>query len=67
MKQFDVERTTVDLHGVGDIDLKMDNCGTVICDLYGVGDIELSGTLRNLEKTKRGVGDIDTGGVRYIK
>ena len=67
MKQFGVERTTVDLHGVGDIDLKMDNCGTVICDLYGVGDIELSGTLRNLEKTKRGVGDIDTGGVRYIK
>lgn len=64
---IDVPQTKAELRGVGDVKLKMQNCGSVSCALYGVGDMEVSGSLRKLEKTGSGIGNIETDGVRYIK
>jgi len=49
---------------VGNIDVDFENSGTADCRLDGVGNIGLKGTLNQLKKDVRGVGRIDTNGLK---
>ncbi len=52
--------TDVLLKGVGNVDIGFNHSGNVNCTLQGVGDITLSGTAKQLSKTVKGSGSIDT-------
>lgn len=60
IKQFNVKLTQLELKGSGDIKVACDHCDVVNCRLVGSGDITLSGTVKKLNKTTRGSGDIHT-------
>ena len=63
IKQNKVRQTQLELKGSGDIKVTCDHCDVVNCRLVGSGDITLSGTVRKLNRTTRGSGDIHTGGL----
>ena len=50
----------VELTGAGDVEVNFDEAGFVDSRLLGTGDIKLTGTVRQLKKQVRGVGDMDT-------
>ena len=58
--QSKVSQTKIELKGSGDVKVNCKDCGTVDCRLVGSGDITLSGTIRKLNQTSRGSGDIHT-------
>ena len=60
IKQYNVKQTQLELKGSGDIKVACDHCDVVNCRLVGSGDITLSGTVKKLNKTARGSGDIHT-------
>ncbi len=62
-----VTTTNAEIYGSGDMDLHLSQCGTVNCKVFGSGDISLSGTLRHLNKSCKGSGDIHTRGLSFIK
>lgn len=62
--EIDVADTEINLHGVGDINMSFQDCGRATCNLKGVGDMTLKGSLRQLEKNRNGVGDINTSGLK---
>lgn len=62
-----VNKTFIQLKGVGDVNVDFNQCGTATCLLYGVGDIKLKGSLRSLDKTVRGTGNIDTEHLRITR
>lgn len=62
--QKNVDKTSVLLKGSGDISVAFDNCGAVRSELLGSGDISFSGTVSTLNKSKRGSGDYNTGGLK---
>lgn len=55
------------LFGSGDLDLDFINCGNADIDLRGSGDVELKGTLRTLNTSKKGSGDIDRSQLRLAR
>ena len=63
VKQYNVKQTQLELKGSGDIKVVCDHCDVVNCRLVGSGDITLSGTVKKLNKTTRGSGDIHTKGL----
>ena len=63
IRQSKVEQTQIELKGSGDVKVHCDQCQVVNCRLVGSGDITLTGTVRQLNKTSRGSGDIETGGL----
>lgn len=60
VKQNRVKQTHLELKGSGDIKVTCDHCDVVNCRLIGSGDITLSGTVKKLNRTTRGSGDIHT-------
>ena len=46
--------------GSGDISAYMTNAGYVKCDVLGSGVIKLSGVAKNVDKTVRGSGFVET-------
>ena len=58
------QHSNISLRGVGNIDVDFENSGTADCRLDGVGNIGLKGTLNQLKKDVRGVGRIDTNGLK---
>ncbi len=60
IRQSKVSQTKIELKGSGDVKVYCDNCGTIDCRLVGSGDITLSGSIRKLNQTSRGSGDIHT-------
>lgn len=67
LNQWNVKDTKLELKGSGGLRVASQNCGTVSCRLVGSGDITLSGTVRQLNKTVRGSGDINTAGLRVTR
>lgn len=67
IKQNKVKQTQLELKGSGDIKISCNNCDVVNCRLVGSGDITLSGTVKKLNRSTRGSGDIETGGLRIVK
>ena len=67
ISQCNAKDTKLELKGSGDIQLASQNGGTVNCRLVGSGDITLTGTVRRLDQTTRGSGDIHTGGLKIVK
>lgn len=63
VKQYNVRQTQLELKGSGDIKVACDHCDVVNCRLVGSGDITLSGTIKKLNQTTRGSGDIHTIGL----
>lgn len=59
ISQSKVNLTQIELKGSGDVKVHCDNCGTVDCRLVGSGDITLTGTVKTLNQTTRGSGDIN--------
>lgn len=45
--------------GVGDVNVNFQRCDRVDARLYGLGDIDISGSVRNVYKTTRGMGDVN--------
>lgn len=62
-----VTTTNAEVYGSGDIALHLNQCGTVNCKVFGSGDISLSGTLRHLNKSCKGSGDIHAHNLNFIK
>jgi len=60
VRQSQVNQTQIELKGSGDVKVHCDNCGAVSCRLVGSGDITLTGTVKKLDQTSRGSGDIHT-------
>lgn len=59
--QKNADETNLSLRGSGDIDVNFESgCGSVSAELQGSGDIVLKGQVQQLNKYKRGSGDIDT-------
>lgn len=58
--QSQVNQTQIELKGSGDVKVHCDNCGAVSCRLVGSGDITLTGSVKKLDQTSRGSGDIHT-------
>ena len=58
VRQSQVNQTQIELKGSGDVKVHCDNCGAVSCRLVGSGDITLTGTVKKLDQTSRGSGDI---------
>ena len=52
--------TKLTVAGSGDGTLDFDHCGYAYIGISGSGDVDLSGTLRSLDKSVSGAGDIDT-------
>ncbi len=67
ISQLNAKDTKLELKGSGDIKVANQNCGIVTCRLVGSGDITLTGTVRKLEKTTRGSGDIHTDGLQIVR
>lgn len=67
IKQSKVDRTQIELKGSGDVKVHCDQCKVVNCRLVGSGDITLTGAVQQLNKTTRGSGDIETGGLQIRK
>ncbi len=67
ISQLNAKDTKLELKGSGDIKVANQNCGTVTCRLVGSGDITLTGTVKQLNKTSRGSGDINTAGLQIVK
>lgn len=63
----DVADVKASLQGSGDLDLDFINCGNADIDLRGSGDVELKGTLRTLNTSKKGSGDIDRSELRVAR
>lgn len=65
IRQKNVVATRLAVRGSGDIDVNfLESCGSVDAELAGSGDITLKGQVTNLNKSKRGSGDINTGSLR---
>lgn len=62
-----VATTNIATYGSGDIAVRMTGCGLATAATYGSGDITLSGSLRSLQQTSKGSGDINTSRLTYIK
>lgn len=60
MRQIGVKNTYLSLVGSGDVSISFHECGSVKANLTGSGDITLSGSIKQLDKTKRGSGDYHT-------
>lgn len=54
------QRADIRLKGVGNVDVRFVDGGVATAQLEGVGNITLAGSLRSLQKTVRGTGNIDT-------
>lgn len=67
INEVKVPQTNAEIYGSGDIKLHLSQCGTVNCKVFGSGDISLSGTLRHLNKSCKGSGDIHTHGLSFIR
>lgn len=67
LNQRNAKETSLELKGSGDIKVANQQCGTVSCRLVGSGDITLTGTIRKLNQTTRGSGDINTAGLQIVK
>ena len=67
VSQMNAKDTKLELKGSGDIKVANQNCGTVSCRLVGSGDITLTGTIKQLNQTTRGSGDINTAGLQIVK
>lgn len=67
LNQRNAKETSLELKGSGDIKVGNQQCGTVSCRLVGSGDITLTGTIRKLNQTTRGSGDINTAGLQIVK
>jgi hypothetical protein len=67
ISQLRAKDTSLELKGSGDIKVANQQCGTVSCRLVGSGDITLTGTIRKLNQTTRGSGDINTAGLQIVK
>lgn len=67
INEIEVADTEISMHGVGDIKVHFQDCGHAVCNLSGVGDISLKGNLRNFEKKRHGVGEINTAGLKVGK
>ena len=59
-KLAQVKVTKLTVAGSGDGTLDFDHCGYAYIGISGSGDVDLSGTLRSLDKSVSGAGDIDT-------
>lgn len=57
VRQSKVGSTRVRLTGSGDIKIDCRECGSVDSNLTGSGDISITGTVRNVNKSKAGSGD----------
>ncbi|MDD5784653.1 MAG: DUF2807 domain-containing protein, partial [Prevotella sp.] len=57
VRQSKVGSTRVRLTGSGDIKIDCRDCGSVDSNLTGSGDISITGTVRNVNKSKAGSGD----------
>ena len=65
IRQKNVIATRLAVRGSGDIDVNfLEGCRSVDAELSGSGDITLKGEVTNLNKNKRGSGDINTGSLR---
>ena len=60
VKKVRTLQALVELTGAGDVEVNFDEAGFVDSRLLGTGDIKLTGTVRQLKKQVRGVGDMDT-------
>lgn len=67
VRQQKAKETKLELKGSGDIKVDSQDCGIVNCRLIGSGDITLTGTIRQLNQTSRGSGDIKTAELRILK
>lgn len=67
IKSLTAQRSKLLLRGMGDMNINFENSGYADCSLVGMGDITLNGTLRQLTQNKRGTGDIDTSGLKWVK
>jgi hypothetical protein len=67
ISQLNAKDTKLELKGSGDIKVANQKCGTVSCRLVGSGDITLTGTIKQLNQTTRGSGDIHTAGLQIVK
>ncbi len=67
IRQQKAKETKLELKGSGDIKVANQNCGIVNCRLVGSGDITLTGTIKQLNQTSRGSGDIKTAGLQILK
>ena len=67
ISQLNAKDTKLELKGSGVIKVANQNCGTVSCRLVGSGDITLTGTIKQLNQTTRGSGDIHTAGLQIVK
>lgn len=56
-----VDDTVIAVYGSGDANVRFDNCGDAVCNVHGSGDMTLSGSLKNLSRSKLGSGDINMG------
>jgi hypothetical protein len=60
VKLVNVDDTKLAIAGSGSGQLNFDHCGYAYIGISGSGDVDLSGTLRSLDKSVSGAGDIDT-------
>lgn len=61
IRQKNTVKTDLQLRGSGDIEVEfISGCGSVNAELQGSGDITLKGRVQQMNKSKRGSGDIDT-------
>ena len=67
ISQLNAKDTKLELKGSGDIKVASQKCGTVSCRLVGSGDITLTGSIKQLNQTTRGSGDINTAGLQIIR
>lgn len=64
VNQQNVSLTRIELKGSGDVKVGCTQCGKVEARLMGSGDITLTGDVRQLNKTVRGSGDVETKGLK---
>lgn len=60
MDEKAVAKTGITVTGSGDVEMTFDNCGEATANVSGSGDITLKGTLRKLQKSVAGSGEIET-------
>lgn len=65
-KLANVSKTNLSVFGSGDMDVEFVDCGHAECLLRGSGDLDLKGTLKSINKTKTGSGDIDIDELNII-
>ena len=64
---MDCENASLESRGTGDIEVNDMLADNIIANTFGTGDITISGECKNVSKTIKGVGSINTKGLKVKK